>query len=256
MKKQVNLIYHPSFSHDYPTAGCECPSRVTAIIKELQDEFLVITPEPCTESDILLCHTKRLHDEEKAYNPDRYETARLALGGAMLAANKAMQNIFSFAIIRPPGHHASSDSNWGFCFFNNMAIALRSLQREKKIKTAAVLDIDLHFGDGTDNIFADDDTIHVLNIQSSNAADFINETRSALQALPEIDILAISAGFDQYIKDWGANLSTKDYYTIGSLAADYANKNCDVRIFAILEGGYFIPDLGKNTLSLIKGITD
>lgn len=254
MKKEVHIIYHPSYELDYPTAGCECPPRVTSIMNTLSKKYPVFEPETCSEDDILLCHTKRLLESEKNSDHRRHEIACLAAGGAILAAEKATEGILPFAVIRPPGHHASNDSNWGFCFYNNIAISLRVLQRDGLIRTGAILDIDLHFGDGSDNIFIDDDSINVLNIQSGYSEEFIKETKDGLNSLPNVDILAVSAGFDQYIKDWGANLSTEDYYKVGEIAGRYAKNNCESRIYAILEGGYYIEDLGKNTLSLIQGM--
>src|SRR4030042_1033954 len=76
-----------------------------------------------------------------------------AAGGAIKAAQIAMEGEVSFGLIRPPGHHASPDGCWGFCFFNNIAVALARLQSEDLIENALILDFDLHFGDGTNNIF-------------------------------------------------------------------------------------------------------
>ncbi len=80
-----------------------------------------------------------------------YDIAALAAGGAIQTAAIGLTEP-CFGLIRPPGHHASAASSWGFCYFNNMAVALEKLYREKKIGTAFILDFDLHFGDGTVNI--------------------------------------------------------------------------------------------------------
>jgi len=255
MKPEIKIVYHPEYSSNYSTASCEVPVRVTGIIESLEDKYTIVKPGPCSEEDILLSHSHELLQKEKKFT-SRYEVARLAVGGAILCSELAMDGDIPFGVIRPPGHHASHDDNWGFCFFNNMAIAINRLLKNNRIKRAVILDIDLHFGDGTDNIFSDNDCVDVLNIQSSTPEYFIYETESALDSIVSADIIAISAGFDQYIMDWGANLSTDDYNTIGKIAGSFAINKCDGRIFSIFEGGYYIPDLGKNTLALIDGISE
>jgi acetoin utilization deacetylase AcuC-like enzyme len=80
-----------------------------------------------------------------------YDIAALAAGGAIQAARLGLETP-AFGAIRPPGHHASSDSCWGFCYFNNMAVALLTLKDEGLIETATILDFDLHYGDGNVNI--------------------------------------------------------------------------------------------------------
>jgi acetoin utilization deacetylase AcuC-like enzyme len=255
LKEKVRIIYHPDYLNDYSTASCETPERIRSIMKVLGGMFTVIEPAPCSEDDLLLCHSEGLVHMERNM-PGRLAIAQMAAGGAILSARSALDGHVPFAVIRPPGHHANPDHNWGFCFFNNMGIAIRKLQKEGKITTAVVLDIDLHFGDGTDIIFKDDPNVRVLNIQSSNPDDFIRTTDSALNAISQADIIGISAGFDQYEKDWGGNLSTGDYNTIGRIAGNWAKTCSRGRIFTILEGGYYIPDLGKNALSLIQGICE
>lgn len=253
LHEMVRIVYHPRYLTNYATASCEIPSRVQSIMSFLGERFTIIEPEPCREEDILLCHSEGLIAMEKT-DGVRFETARISAGGAIRAAELALEGRVPFAVIRPPGHHASPDHNWGFCFFNNMGIAVKKLIKEGKIRTAVILDIDLHFGDGTDNIFKGYRNVRVLNIQSSNPDDFINETKSSLAVIENADIIAISAGFDQYEKDWGANLSTEDYRVIGEIAGNFAIEKAGGRIFSILEGGYFVPDLGKNVLALLEGI--
>jgi len=213
----------------------------------------VVEPEPCTDDDILLCHSEGLLIMER-HADERFLAARTAAGGAILCARLALDGLVPFGVLRPPGHHANPDHNWGFCFFNNMAIAISRLIRDGLVNSAVILDIDLHFGDGTDVIFRGNPGVRVLNIQSSTPGEFIAETRSALESIQGADILGISAGFDQYERDWGANLSTEDYRTIGEIAGGFARTRTGGRIFAILEGGYFVPDLGKNTVALIEGM--
>ncbi len=255
LKDRIRIVYHPEFLSDFPQINCESPQRIQSILSSLSGAFAVVEPRPCREEDILLCHSQGLLDMEKSCEA-RFPVALRAAGGAVTAAELALDGFVSFGLIRPPGHHANPDHNWGFCYFNNMAIAIKKLLAEKKISSAVILDIDLHFGDGTDAIFMGYKNVRVLNIQSSNPEDFVRETRSSLAEIRKADIIGISAGFDQYILDWGGNLSTGDYYEIGKIAGEFAKSKARGRIFGVLEGGYYVPDLGKNLLSLLKGMAE
>jgi acetoin utilization deacetylase AcuC-like enzyme len=159
-----------------------------------------------------------------------------------------------FGLIRPPGHHASANSCWGFCFFNNMAIALEKLKRDGKINKALVLDIDLHFGDGTVNILGGRGYVTLVNPSSNSPADFLRQVEKALEAEP-FDVIGISAGFDYAREDWGGVLSESDYTEIGKMVRTTARKT-NAGFFAILEGGYNHRVLGHNCLALLEGIRE
>jgi acetoin utilization deacetylase AcuC-like enzyme len=163
-----------------------------------------------------------------------------------MAAELAL-NEPSIGLIRPPGHHASRDSAWGFCFFNNMALALTLLKKRSQISRALVLDIDLHFGDGTVNILEGEPWVEIVNVETDKRSLFIKTIRKVLEST-EYDMVGVSAGFDTYEKDWGGILTTEDYYTIGRLVKTNAEKR-----FTLLEGGYFLPDLGKNVKAFLEG---
>ncbi|MBP7603665.1 MAG: histone deacetylase family protein [Spirochaetes bacterium] len=254
-RKLVRLVYHPIYLTPYSTADCESPERVRAIMSRLASVLEVVEPEPCAEEDILRCHTHTLLAQEKN-SPDRYEAARMAAGGAIRAAREALDGFVAFGVLRPPGHHANPDHNWGFCFFNNMGVAIKRLLHEGLVDSAVILDIDLHFGDGTEAIFRPHRNVRVLNIQSSQPGEFLRETRAALDAVERTGIIGISAGFDQYEHDWGGNLSTDDYRTIGHIAGAFAREKAGGKIFGILEGGYYVQDLGKNLEALLTGICE
>lgn len=253
MKEQVRIVYHPMYITNYPQVSCESPDRVQSIMSVLSKHFTVEKPTACSDEDVLLCHSRGLLEMERTAD-ERFPVAKMAAGGAILSAELALKGYAAFGVIRPPGHHANPDHNWGFCFFNNMGIALSKLLKEEKIRSAVVLDIDLHFGDGTDAIFRSQRNVSVINIQASNPDDFIGETHAELAKVKEADIIGISAGFDQYELDWGANLSTDNYRTIGEIAGAFAREKANGRIFGILEGGYYVPDLGKNLLALLEGM--
>jgi acetoin utilization deacetylase AcuC-like enzyme len=251
--QQFKVVYHPLYEEDYPTASVEMPERVAVIRDELKGDFEFATPQAATEEDILFVHTRPLLDEVKR-DSLLFKVASLAAGGAMQAAQLAWEGIPSFGLIRPPGHHASPGSHWGFCFFNNMAIAVERLIRDGKLERVLILDIDLHFGDGTHNCFQGRSDVVVANIQEEERQGFLERVAEVLDATVPCDLIAISAGFDRYRLDWGGTLEMDDYRVIGEMVAEKAVSFCHGRRFAILEGGYYLPHLGENARSLIKGL--
>ncbi len=249
----MKVIYDDLYLTDYPTAGVENPGRVLAIIDALKGRYPLVPPLPADEEDLLLVHSPRLVAEVKRQSR-LYEVAALAAGGALMAARLGLAGEPAFALIRPPGHHASPGSHWGFCFFNNMAIALEKLLREKQISRALVLDIDLHYGDGTVNFFAKRPEVVVANIETPDRESFLQQVQDVLAAHRHYDLIGISAGFDTYVKDWGGILQTGDYRQIGAWVKEAAAEVCQGRRFALLEGGYYLPDLGANCLALLTGL--
>ncbi len=249
---RFKVIYHDCYLNDYPTASCETPERVSAIVATLKKHYPVIAPRPATEPEILGVHTRGILREVQR-DPGVWESAVMAAGGALLAAEMAVDAQPTFAAVRPPGHHASPASHWGFCFFNNVAISLQKLLISERIRSALVLDIDLHFGDGTDNFFSSRGAVTVANIQENNRERFLEEVDRALSR-SQYDIVAVSAGFDRHKDDWGGTLLTEDYFTIGRAVRDYAGELCNGRYYAVLEGGYNIDVLGENALALCRGM--
>jgi len=162
----------------------------------------------------------------------------------------------AFGLIRPPGHHASPHSCWGFCYFNNIAIAVKKLMSEEKIKNALILDFDLHYGDGTANTFSGSQSVSYCHPEGSRREEFLEEVKRCLQTEKPFDIVAISAGFDRHEEDWGGLLKTEDYFTIGKWAKEVSLKHCRGRRFAVLEGGYNPSVLGTNVRSLLQGLRE
>ncbi len=249
----MKVVYHEKFLDDYPTASVECPDRVKHIYEVIHDHYEFVEPDPAIIEELALVHTNNLIDMISR-RPITYEVARLAVGGAILTSELAMQGDPAFGLIRPPGHHASPDSCWGFCFFNNMAIAIEKLRSEGKITQALILDIDLHFGDGTDNFFKRIPEITFQNISANDRGQFLEEVSTSLNSA-EFDIIGVSAGFDYYELDWGGVLTTEDYRAIGELVKEAAHDQCEGKRFALLEGGYFLRDLGKNVRVFLEGMS-
>ena len=179
--------------------------------------------------------------------------ASLAAGAAILAAERAMGGEAAFACVRPPGHHASRSSAWGHCTFGNLALALLKLRDAGLIRSAFVVDFDLHTGDGTMDVLRDWPEAQVFNPYGDSAADYLRVLEERLRHAPQVDVLDVSAGFDGYIHDLGHKLATEDYFTIGRLLQAYAIRLGHQRRFAVLEGGYYLPDLGRNVLAFCRG---
>jgi acetoin utilization deacetylase AcuC-like enzyme len=117
------------------------------------------------------------------------------------------------------------------------------------IERAVIVDFDLHFGDGTSNTFGNDpfvDYFHMPNGDVNSIADFLSRK--------EYDIIAVSAGFDRHVDDWGGILETDDYREIGKIIREYSEEKCYSRRFAVLEGGYNHAVLGKNVRAFVEGM--
>ena len=131
---------------------------------------------------ISVCAIREYHINYVQRYGSVYDMALLAAGGALKAAGLAFEGEPAFGLIRPPGHHASADSCWGFCFFNNMAIAIAGLKSQEQIKTALMLDFDLHFGDGTANIFEGDSGCNLFPSRRRPQAGFRGPCRPVFGA--------------------------------------------------------------------------
>jgi acetoin utilization deacetylase AcuC-like enzyme len=220
-----------------------------AIIKSIGDKFEMIQAVAAELKDIEAVHSEG-HIAYVRYQ-GLYNIAALSAGGAVQAATLGLKEP-AFALIRPPGHHASQDDSWGFCFFNNMAIALTRLLSNGQIKTAAVLDFDLHYGDGNVNILSGSGVVDIYNPKESDRKSYLKGVENFLQNI-NVDIIGISAGFDNHLEDWGRLLATDDYFTMGQMVKEAA-KDMKAGYFGILEGGYNHKVLGQNVLALLEGM--
>jgi acetoin utilization deacetylase AcuC-like enzyme len=116
-----------------------------------------------------------------------------------------------------------------------------------------ILDFDLHFGDGSAGIF-EGSKVKYFHPEAINREAFMEQIARKFDSEKGYSILAISAGFDRHIEDWGRLLTTDDYRTIGRLSREAAEKNCQGRRFAVLEGGYNYAVLGKNVRAFVEGL--
>lgn len=246
----------------------ESPERLSRCFEYLSAEKIeILEPNPCREEDILLVHSNKLLQEVKTNtfsdsdtpNLDNiFEYASLSAGAALLAGEIALEEGFSFSLMRPPGHHAGKDSMGGFCYFNNIAIAVEKLRL--KNKKVAIIDFDCHHGNGTQDIFLGLDGVLYLSLHQAplypgtgliserNCLNFplaagteepayLDCFQKGLKHIEEFEpqILAVSAGFDTYRRDplGGIKLETQTYRKIGKLIAQFQKPT-----FAVLEGGY------------------
>jgi acetoin utilization deacetylase AcuC-like enzyme len=209
--------------------------------------------------------------------PKSFEIARLAAGGVLAACDAVMAGVVTnaFCAVRPPGHHAERSRAMGFCFFNNIALGARYLQQKHGLERIAIVDWDVHHGNGTQHLFETDPTVlyvslhqdpstcypgtgrktetgqgagqgFTLNIPMpprSKNEDYIEVVDDlilpALEAFRP-DCLMISAGFDAHREDPLAHMSLtqKGYMVMGALLGSFAKDFCGSRIITVLEGGY------------------
>ncbi len=249
----MKVVFHEDFYSVYTSDPASAPGRMESIVNAIESDSEVsfVTALPAARADIASVHTG--FHIETVEQSGLYDIAALSAGGAILAAEIGLDEP-SFGLIRPPGHHASTGSAWGFCYFNNMAVAMESLRRKQKIETAYVLDIDLHYGDGTVNILDKRNYVTVHNMETHDRNAYMDEVAKEMSTC-KADIIGISAGFDNHMEDWGGLLRTEDYYDIGRLvkaASIRSGGGC----FGILEGGYNHSVLGDNVKALIQGLSE
>ncbi|HDN90761.1 MAG TPA: histone deacetylase [Candidatus Aenigmarchaeota archaeon] len=259
----------------------ENPERLRLAYEFLKDKYSFLEPEPARDEDLLLVHSKSyvervrrgdIHDADTPAYENIYEYAKLSAGGAILAAKEK-----AFSLMRPPGHHAGKEGialgapTLGFCYFNNIAIAVKKLG-----KKTLILDIDTHHGNGTQEIFQGDSNViyiplHTYGIYPGTGLrsegncynyplkigtgdeEYLNTLERALREvdLSEIEVVAVSAGFDTFSGDLGGlNLSEKCYRKIGELIA-----SLNLPTFAVLEGGY-TKRLGNCIHEFLQGLGD
>ena len=179
-QKKTGFVYHTDYlNHDTGMQNPERPERLQASIKALQaSDFWAdlhqIEATPATIEQICYAHAQEHIDRVKWHcennlpidydtptSPASYDIARLSTGGVLRIADAVMAGSVSnaFALVRPPGHHATPNRAMGFCLFNNVAIAARYLQREHGVGRVAIIDWDVHHGNGTQDIFYDDPSV-------------------------------------------------------------------------------------------------
>ncbi len=281
------IIYHPEYAtHIQFRHHPESPERLEYILKKIATLKLsqeIIKPEPATEDDLLTVHTEKYVDFIKNFGTGyldgdtyiregTYEIALLAAGGAMRGVQESfLRNEPVFSIVRPPGHHAGPKHGGGFCYFNNAAVAAKNaLKRSERV---AIVDIDAHHGNGTQEIFYDSrDVLYVslhewgifpgtgnytevgrgkgegynVNIPlPPHSGDSTYEEAFDAIVMPVLsqfmpNIVLVSIGVDAHYKDvmTRLELSSKGYMSIAKKLLDFSEEYCHGRLVYVLEGGY------------------
>ena len=297
------LVNHPAFArHETPRGHPERVDRVIAVEHALSDAafspLVRVEAPPAPVEAIGRCHPlayiEKLrelnpHDDEDlvaidadtTMSPGTYEAALRGAGGAILAVDQVMSGAVNnaFSASRPPGHHAETARAMGCCFFNNAAIAARHARAVHGVERVAIMDFDVHHGNGTQAIFWNDPGVlyastHEMPLypgtgaksETGEAGTIVNAPlhsgdggeafRAAMETavLPRIaafapDLIIISAGFDAHHRDplGNLNLEEADYAWATEKLMELAQKTAKGRIVSILEGGYDLTALARSS---------
>lgn len=295
------LIYHDDYlRHEHSPTHPERRERLQYTMDQLEEEGILavpeltqLEPEPATEQQLHRVHNPAYLESLESLSAagtgmlsvdthiteHTWQTAKLAAGGVVEAVEVVASGEFdtSFAMVRPPGHHAFADDGHGFCYINNTAVAIRHLQAEFDAERVLIWDWDAHHGDGTQSIFYDDPSVLVLSTHQTGrtlfpGTGFVDETGEGdgegyninvplppqtgddayLRIVEEIfepvtrqydpDLLFIEAGQDNHFTDpiTLLGVTAQGYAQLMKRAVDMAEEVCDGKIVAGLSGGYGI----------------
>jgi acetoin utilization deacetylase AcuC-like enzyme len=314
---KTGYFTHPDcWKHEMGAGHPECPERLDAIenrllVSGVGDALLRREVPEAPIADVELAHgrmyvaalrglTDGLREEIEAGGPTHaqidpdtslnvhtWEAALRAAGAAIAATDAVMAGELdnAFCSVRPPGHHACKDKAMGFCFFNNVAIAARYALERHGLKRVAIVDFDVHHGNGTENIVAGDQRILMVSFfqhpfypeggARSSASNLVNvpvpaytkgeQVRDLIEAhwLPRLhaykpEMVFISAGFDAHrADDMGQmGLVEEDYAWITHRIMEVAQRHSKGRIVSCLEGGYNLDALAFSVESHIRVLAD
>ncbi len=315
--KATGYYTHRIFlKHNMGQGHPECPERLGAIedrllISGVGDALERREPTPASVAELELAHGRMhiaalrgLHDElqdniqaggpdhlqidpDTSINVHTWSAALLAAGAAVDATDAVLAGELenAFCAVRPPGHHACRNSAMGFCFLNNVAIAAKYALERHGLKRVAIIDFDVHHGNGTEDIVAGDDRILMCSFYQhpfypeggalSNAPNLVNVPVPAYtrgdairdvvtqQWLPRLEahapeLIFISAGFDAHREDDMGQLGLveQDYAWITQRIKEVAQRHAQGRIVSCLEGGYDLSALGRSVEAHVRVLAD
>lgn len=300
--------------HDMGAGHPECPDRLHAIQDRLQvsgvaDALQWREPAPATMEQLLLAHGQR-HvaalrdlgqrleegraagasrfslDPDTSMNRHTWRAALLSVGAAVEAVDAVMREELenAFCLTRPPGHHATRNQVMGFCFFNSVAIAARYACEHHGLERVAIVDFDVHHGNGTEDIVAGDDRVLMVSFYQHpfypegpkhDAPNLVNCPVPAYtdgMAIRELidrmwmprlhahrpQLVLVSAGFDAHRSDDMGQLmlNENDYIWITERIKEVARCHADGRIVSCLEGGYNLPALARSVEAHVRVLAD
>jgi acetoin utilization deacetylase AcuC-like enzyme len=304
------LITHPAgLLHAMPQGHPERPDRLRAVEQALEAErfapLIRLEAPRGTQDQIALCHPLAhlqaildaapregfvALDADTTMSPGTVEAALRGVGGAVTAVDEVMAGAArnAFVAMRPPGHHAERERAMGFCFFNQAAIAARHARKAHGAARVAIVDWDVHHGNGTQDIFWDDASVLYASVHEMplypgtgaasergtqdtivncplRAGDGSDEFRDAFESaiLPRLeafrpDLVVISAGFDAHWRDPLANLNLReaDFAWATQKLMEAANRHAGGRIVSVLEGGYDLEALATSTAAHVSALME
>jgi acetoin utilization deacetylase AcuC-like enzyme len=300
-------ISHPDFmKHEMGRHHPECPERIQAIEDQLIQSRLDghlkrIDPPLATEADITRVHSEdhlafikskaptsgyAMIDGDTIMNTATWNVSLRAAGAAIAAVDAVMKGEVNnaFCAIRPPGHHAEPHRSMGFCVFNTIAIAIRYALEQYDLDRVAVIDFDVHHGNGTEAAFIDDphvlmcsffqhpfypysgleggDNMVNIPLPASTSGKVVREMISKIW-IPRLQefkpqLIMISAGFDAHREDdlGQMGLVEDDYVWITQQLMNVANQTCEGKIVSCLEGGYNLSALGRSVAAHLKTLAE
>ncbi len=304
----TRLYYHQACQeHDTGRGHPECPERLQAVMQAFEDEVFgdlirleapeidLKAIENTHRADYIETIMDNVPSEGRVYldpdtsmSPKSAEAARRAAGAACDAVDAVLDGAArnAFCAVRPPGHHAEAAQAMGFCLFNSVAIAARHARNRPGIDRVAVVDFDVHHGNGTQHSFANDanlfyasshqwpaypgtgmaqdtgidNNICNLPLSPGDGSDpfrkgYQDKVLPALRAF-DPDLLIISAGFDAHVRDPLAslNLTTEDFVWVTVELLNVARDCCDDRVVSCLEGGYDLNALAESTAGHVRAL--
>jgi acetoin utilization deacetylase AcuC-like enzyme len=302
------LLTHPSaLNHETGLGHPERPDRIRALNEEFgRAVYSMLAREEAPMAPleaVSLAHPMEYAEKLREVAPETgavrvdgdtvlssgsWEPIMRAVGGAMYAVDEvfAKKTDNAFVAMRPPGHHAETATPMGFCFFNNAAIAARHAQKKHGAERVAIIDFDVHHGNGTQDIFWNDPTVmysstHQMPLYPGTGAKSETGTKNTIVNAPlsagdngtqfkeafesvilprlnnfQPDLVIISAGFDAHRNDPLANLNLveEDFAWVTGKLMDLADKHAKGRVVSLLEGGYDLEGLAKSAGAHVRAL--
>jgi acetoin utilization deacetylase AcuC-like enzyme len=309
------IVHHPIYQkHDTGVGHPETPRRYEVVMNALRNDRTLwenlceIEAEPVSKGIIQAAHTpqhfKRVEtafangidmlDADTAISMQSFDASVYGAGGTCRAVDAVMSNEAknAFVAVRPPGHHATGENAMGFCLFNNVAVAARYAQNKyKEIERVAIIDWDVHHGNGTQGIFFDDPTVfffsqhqypwypgtgsageigfgrgkgYTLNVPVKANTAARTQKEMFARALENVrkkfkpDLIMISAGFDAHAADPLGQLliEDEDFIELTRMVKNWAQETCNGRIVSALEGGYNLETLGETVRAHVGALSE